>query len=373
MVTASAKRLVISGYYGFKNSGDEAVLKSILTALKQEANLAGITITPIVLSIDPEWTTSMYGVEAVHRMNMAEVRKAIRNSDGLISGGGSLLQDATGMKTIPYYLGILKIAQWMRKPTFIYAQGVGPVNKGLFRPFIASIFRKSSYISVRDTESAELLSSMGVPKERIEVVPDPVMGLPLKEGNVTVAWDGKDTLPTVGISVRFWNSSRTELKGLADGLTALGKMMPVHFRFLPFHFPGDDEASRYVMDQMQVDAGGSQVSITSEIVDPQAMLAEVNTCDALVGMRLHSLIYAASRYVPMLGISYDPKIDHFLARLGTVAVGTSEEVDPQIVASGLRNLLIEGEEWRNRNTARIDVLKQEARFPAARIVDYFKR
>ena len=52
MVTTS-KKLVISGYYGFRNSGDEAVLKSILTALQEESQRSNVTIEPIVLSIDP--------------------------------------------------------------------------------------------------------------------------------------------------------------------------------------------------------------------------------------------------------------------------------------------------------------------------------
>ncbi|MNV16231.1 colanic acid biosynthesis protein [compost metagenome] len=375
MVTPSVKRLVISGYYGFRNSGDEAVLKSILTALEEEGARAGIRIEPVVLSIDPEWTTSMYGVKAVHRMKLGEVRRALKDSDGLISGGGSLLQDATGMTTIPYYLGIIKIAQWLRKPTFIYAQGIGPVNHGMFHPFIKGIFRKCSYISVRDNESAQLLGTMGLSRDKVEVVPDPVMGLPLPEGTGLTDNSGQSEqdLPVVGISVRYWNTERKELIQLAAGLVALASFMPVHFRFLPFHLPGDDEASRFVIERMEgVTSQGSVISVAPETVNPQEMLAEVSRCQALIGMRLHSLIYAASQRVPLLGISYDPKIDHFLARLGSVPVGTSDQLDPQIVASELRSLLLEGESWRSRNASRIDTLKQEARRPAERIAEFFR-
>lgn len=155
-MVATPKKIVISGYYGFHNSGDEAVLQSILIALQQHAQAAGIEIEPIVLSIDPEWTSATYGVKSVHRMKLVEVRQAIYESSGLISGGGSLLQDVTGSKSIPYYLGIIKLAQWMGKPTFIYAQGIGPVNRKLFHPLIKSVFRKCTYISVRDEQSREL-------------------------------------------------------------------------------------------------------------------------------------------------------------------------------------------------------------------------
>jgi polysaccharide pyruvyl transferase WcaK-like protein len=100
-------RLVLSGYYGFRNSGDEAVLLGILQALDEAGKARGLRFEPIVLSGDPAWTERQYGVAAVPRMNPTAVWRALLASDGLISGGGSLLQDATGWKSIPYYLGVI--------------------------------------------------------------------------------------------------------------------------------------------------------------------------------------------------------------------------------------------------------------------------
>ncbi|EOS54139.1 polysaccharide pyruvyl transferase CsaB [Paenibacillus barengoltzii] len=381
MVATATKTIVLSGYYGFRNSGDEAVLQSILTALEEEGLTSGVDIKPVVLSIDPEWTSRTYGVEAVHRMKLGEVRKAIKSSDGLISGGGSLLQDATGIKSIPYYLGIIKLAQWLGKPTFVYAQGIGPVNRKLFRPLIASVFRRCDYISVRDAESASLLRDMGLRgKDAIQVVPDPVMGLTLREpANGSSEGRGEEgesasELPVVGVSVRFWNPSRTDLTQLAEGLSLLCRRKPVHIRFLPFHFPGDDEASRFVMERLgNVAERGCTVSIAPEAEHPQDMLREVSQCSLLIGMRLHSLIYAASQNVPLLGVSYDPKIDHFLGRIGSVPVGTAEELDPRILAAEGERLLQEAGTWRKTHAAQIAELKREARVPARRIVEFLRK
>jgi len=381
MVATTTKTLVLSGYYGFRNSGDEAVLQSILLALEEEGLTTGVDIKPIVLSMDPEWTSRTYGVESVDRMKLGEVRKAIKSSDGLISGGGSLLQDATGMKSIPYYLGVIKLAQWLGKPTFVYAQGIGPVNRKLFRPLIASVFRRCDYISVRDAESASLLRDMGLRgKDAVQVVPDPVMGLALwehvagPEGNGGVSGDSNSELPVVGVSVRFWNEARTELTHLAEGLALLCRRKPVHIRFLPFHFPGDDEASRFVMERLgNVAERGCTVSIAPETEHPQDMLREVSRCSLLVGMRLHSLIYAASQNVPLLGVSYDPKIDHFLGRIGSVPVGTTEELDPRILAAEGERLLQEAGTWRKSHAAQIADLKREARVPARRIVEFLRK
>lgn len=369
MVARTSRTIVLSGYYGYRNSGDEAVLQSILTALEEEGEAAGVDIHPVVLSIDPEWTRRTYGVQAVHRMKLGDVRKAIKNSDGLVSGGGSLLQDATGLGSIPYYIGVIKLAQWMRKPTFIYAQGIGPVNRKLFNPLISSAFRRCEYISVRDSESAELLRSMGLNENDVNVVPDPVMGMTLSERHDSHR-DLHEELPVVGVSVRFWNSERSELTKLAEGLAALSRRKPVHIRFLPFHFPGDDEASRFCIEKIgNVAEHGSTVSIAAETEHPQEMLREVSRCRLLIGMRLHSLIYAASQEIPLLGISYDPKIDHFMGRIGSVPIGTSEELDPRIVTSQSERLLLEGEAWKKAHAAKIAGLKREARLPAQRIAE----
>lgn len=409
-MVSTSKTIVISGYYGFKNSGDEAVLKSILTALEQEGQAAGVDINPVVLSIDPEWTSAAYGVKSVHRMKLGEVRQAIKDSDGLISGGGSLLQDATSPKTIPYYLGVLKIAQWLGKPTFIYAQGVGPVNRKLFYPMIRSIFRKCTYISVRDMQSGELLQSMGISGEAVHVVPDPVMGLPLPAGegvhrdshpgsalkeneaalvssieeqhesseepvkaSSSSSGDTKGSLPVIGISVRYWHPERKELKAVAEGLKALAGQRPVHLRFLPFHQPDDIEASQFIADAMgDISKNGSALSFYRDEKQPQDMLREVSRCDMILGMRLHSLIYAANQSVPLLGISYDPKINHFLKRLGSEPVGSSESLDPNVLKDQMLKLLDDAAAWKAEHGEQIVLLKREAAMPARHIAQYLR-
>lgn len=427
----TSKKLVISGYYGFRNSGDEAVLKSILTALEEESQRSNVTIEPIVLSIDPAWTSSMYGVRAVHRMKLKEVREALKESDGLISGGGSLLQDATGLKSIPYYLGVIKLAQWLKKPTFIYAQGIGPVNRKIFNPMIKSVFKSCTYVSVRDEQSADYLRRLGLKWNQIHVVPDPVMGLPLpektavlSEGTVPAAvatgtaadanrnvaaedagatstvttHDASDVatavdatleqdaissgssevkhvkLPVIGVSVRFWEADRKELTAIAAGLKKLAAKKAVHLRFMPFHLPDDVQASRFIMEMLgDITRKGSEISITEDLTDPQLMLEEVSRCDLMIGMRLHSLIYAASQYVPPVGISYDPKIDQFLLRLESEPAGDTGSLDGDKLAEQVAGLLDQRSQWLKQHEERITALKQEAREPAKQIITYLGR
>jgi polysaccharide pyruvyl transferase CsaB len=364
----TVKRVILSGYYGFKNSGDEAVLQSILLALASEGEQAGLTIEPTVLSIDPAWTERMYGVKAAHRMRPKELLSAIRGSDALISGGGSLLQDATGGLTIPYYLGILKMAQFFGKPTFIYSQGIGPVNARLYDPMIRHVFHKCRYVSVRDKESADLLKRIGY-RDQPEIVPDPVMGLPLREkAELRKQGDGS---PVIGVSVRFWNEDRSELEQLAHSLSLIHAKKGAVFRFLPFHLPDDEEASREVIRRMSPEAQ-AHANIQPALSHPQDMLAEVGSCDVLIGMRLHSLIYAASQLVPMIGISYDPKIDQFLSRLDMNAAASTSVFDSEKVAEGTLQLLDNRAAWTEQKREAVERLKAEANRPAQQIAAFLR-
>jgi polysaccharide pyruvyl transferase CsaB len=364
-------RVAISGYYGFDNSGDEAVLKSILNALADEGAKQGVNVQPVVLSGNPAWTTGMYGVEAVHRMRPADLLAALRGCDGLISGGGSLLQDATSAKTIPYYTGVLKLAQLLGKPTYIYSQGIGPVNRRWMDPLIRGVMNKSRYISVRDAESAALLARIGVEPSRIEVVPDPVMGLPLPAGAAaaSVGSSSADGSPVVGVSLRHWRKDGADLARAAEALAALARRRPVRLCFLPFHMPGDAETSRAVMERLG-DIGPSTAELLAPGDDPQQMLLAVDRCAIVFGMRLHALIYAANRRVPMLGLSYDPKIDQFLARLGLEPIGTTEALAAEAFADAAEALLAEGGRaaWQAKHGGAIELLREASQLPAQHIV-----
>lgn len=69
------------------------------------------------------------------------------------------------------------------------------------------------------------------------------------------------------------------------------------------------------------------------------IMSVVENLDALVGVRLHSLIFSAVAEVPLIGISYDPKIDYFLETLGLEAIGTIKNFDPVLIKGALDELM----------------------------------
>ena len=183
-------RYIVSGYIGFDNFGDEAIASSLVQKLKKE-NAEKITL----ISSNPAKTSDLYGVESC---GMLKFLKPLLASDVLISGGGSLLQDVTSLKSLLYYLAVIYSALIFGKKVEIFAQGIGPINSKFGQFLTKTALKRAEKISVRDDKSQELLKSWGI---EAELVQDPVLMLDLPHKNQT---------GIVGIQLRKFNGVNEE-------------------------------------------------------------------------------------------------------------------------------------------------------------------
>ncbi|WP_338325021.1 polysaccharide pyruvyl transferase CsaB [Planococcus koreensis] len=309
-------RIVLSGYYGFDNVGDEAILYAIIQSLRAYQPKVEIT----VLSNKPEKTADTYGVDAVNRWSLLEVTRALKSADGLISGGGSLLQDETGRKSIAYYAGVMKIAQLLRKPVFVYAQGIGPINLRANQLIVKNTLQSANLLTVRDTASKILLEEIGV-KAPIGLVPDPVMGMDPSGFQSDWLAAQSFTGPVVTVSIRDWTEELSYLDEIASALDKLAERGR-NIVLVPMHGKHDLSTSERVKGMMANDA-----TIFPHDSSIEQKMAVIKDSDVLLGMRLHALIFAAVGYTPFAAISYDPKIDSFSAIVDQQVVGSIKERD----------------------------------------------
>ncbi|WP_273484631.1 polysaccharide pyruvyl transferase CsaB [Desulforamulus ruminis] len=332
-------KVVLSGYYGFENLGDEAVLFSILKTLRDLR--IGLRIE--VLSNQPEKTAEIYKVTASNRWKLRNIYRALRDADLLISGGGSLLQDVTGIKSLLYYLGVIGLARILRKPVFFYAQGIGPVNSRLGRLLMRLVVNKVDYITVRDESSMEDLRNMQVIKPPVEVTADPVLGLEQKfvdesVGRKILEETGMDLSiekRLVGVSVREWKGLSKYKEVLAEICNKLSRI-GYQVVFLPMHYPDDLEISREIAEKM--DQPAVVLDRQYSVVEMAGLIANM---DLLIGMRLHALILAAVMHVPPVALSYDPKIDRFMGLLGKEAASDVLEPDYEKLWCAVEEILCE--------------------------------
>lgn len=151
------KRFVLSGYFGFKNFGDEA----ILSVLVKKLQAGGHRIT--IISSDPQYTKKQFRhIRSVYTFKFQDIIGAIAKSNVLVSGGGSLLQDVTSIKSLIYYLLVISIGLFLRKKVIIFAQGIGPIRSKFGQFLTKNILKHCDYVSVRDEKSLQLLNSWGI-------------------------------------------------------------------------------------------------------------------------------------------------------------------------------------------------------------------
>jgi len=323
-----AKRIVISGYYGEENLGDEAILAALLDWLRR--NLPSPEIT--VVSLNPALTNEEHGVEAVAYDNLYEIDRLIAQADLVINGGGGIFQEYNPIE-IPALFddpsrGIISyaltptLAAMYEVPCLLFAHGVGPITTDSGARLVAHVFNSVTGATVRDEESLALLRELGV-KRAIPVGADPTLLLtPAAEARIVELREqlgiAEMPAPQIGISLRSWFEWPDEeaIAQLRDFVDRLLENTGGTVIFLPFQTkPGFSDIT--IIDDVY-----NGLRCTDRVIVPEGkfspgeMLGLIGKFDLLLGMRFHSLLFAIISGVPCAGFSFDPKLHHILTRAG---------------------------------------------------------
>jgi polysaccharide pyruvyl transferase CsaB len=276
-------KLLISGYYGFGNLGDEALLSGLLTGLRAHA------VT--VLSGRPGDTRALHGIGAMHRLRGLP---ALLHHDALLSGGGGLLQDKTSARSLRYYLGVLTLAKRLGKRVVVYGQSVGPLSPDGERAVARAL--RGVPVAVRDRPSQRLLAQLDIPAtltaDTALLLPGPFPG-PAEHAPVLLIPRGGYPAVTAALA----RLAETLAK---EGLPTAG--VALH--------PSEDAAALAELPPSVA---------RLEAPTPQAALELIAESRYVVSARLHGLILAARARRPFSGIAYDPKVSAFLSETGNRA------------------------------------------------------
>jgi polysaccharide pyruvyl transferase CsaB len=299
-------RILISGYYGLGNAGDEAILAGAIGALRRRLPDADLT----VLSADPEATERMHGVRAAQRWGSGTIWREIGAADVVLQGGGGLVQDSTSVRSALYYLGLLAAARLRRRPYMVFAQGIGPLNHWLTRSLTAKVFRRAAAITVRDRNSAGLLVAAGVPADRIEVTADlAVLVDPVPTEDVAPLLPPKGEGPRIGLALREAEGAEEALTGAREAAQHFRERYGAQIVPLALHARDDAELARRAAETLEARPVGVDGELT-----PGQWVSVVRSLDFVIAIRLHACIFAAAQGVPFVALSYDPKVAAFASR-----------------------------------------------------------
>ncbi len=303
---------VICGAYGKGNAGDDAILVSMIRQLRLQDRDLPIT----VMTRKPRETAVLTGVSTVHIFNVPAAGRIMKKSRLYISGGGSLIQNATSTRSLMYYLYSIRQAKKAGCKVMMYGCGIGPVTGEKNRRKAAQVLdRNVDLITLRDPESLATLRAFGVHAPKVRITADPAL---LMEGDSAAAerYLERSGLNPDGLYSLFvlrpWDGTQEKLSAIcaaADyGWERYG-LAPLFYTLEPGR---DDEITRTAVAMVK-----APCRCLPPIGDGAALCALMGRMGLVVSMRLHALVFACARQTRVAAISYDPKVSGFMGYLGS--------------------------------------------------------
>ena len=321
--------LTFGGWFGSQNLGDSAILiglKEIIQNTVPEAELWA-------LSIDPEYTEKICGVQSLQLQSPRDLLshtvrqrywRIFKESDACILTGGTPIYDYGHLSRI-IHLGMPNL---QGKEFICFGIGVKPLNSTHGRHIVSQLLNQASLISTRDQPSQQILSNLL--DRRISVTGDTALFMePARRGKIEPILDeiGTDR-PIVAICPR--HLSLEERQHYHNPLTKqdIGKIRHIQARttdhlnnegynvvFIPFHRVGVDNDFTEI-EKIRMLMKTSSSLVLKEEVSPQEMMRLLGSMELVMGLRLHSLVFAAAMGTPFASISYDMKIRGFMEMAG---------------------------------------------------------
>ncbi len=333
--TSKNNEVIISGYHGFVNNGDDAILQSIVQSLREKDKNIGIT----VLSKNPAGTEETFDVDSINRYDILKILKAMKGAKLLITGGGTLFQDHTSTRNVYYYALIVKLGTYMGLKSVLYANGIGPINKDSNKKLTKKVLNKVDLITLRDDESLKFLGELGVNKPKIILTADPVFSLrDVTMENKLLAYEKFKVVEGrkyVVVALREWKYSDVKFQDHIEEIVKyLFDQYQISAIFLPMQNPTDLNISRDIY--INTDCHGILLDFTYTTDD---VLALIDRSEFVLGMRLHSIIYALKSNKPVIALDYDPKVRAVMDTIGQQYVIDVKNIDVSLLKMYIDDVL----------------------------------
>jgi polysaccharide pyruvyl transferase CsaB len=306
----SGPRILVSGWVGAANIGDELIFRSLADKLQQR------DVQILAMSTDPDETRRLHGVDAVGWYDAPGVIRAVASSDALIFGPGGLLQDETSIWNLPAHLHRVFAAKMARTPILGLGLGVGPLGSGTSRRLVRTALR-STPITVRDQESATLAAECGL--SNVTVTADLAYGLPIPfaepADRIVASFrpfsGGGGVIPARRSDLRSLAPDDRVLAA-ASALDDLSRRTSLPVHLLAFEAERDALYHGLIADHMTA-------AVTTGVATVDSAFEEIARSRLVVAMRYHAVVAAIMATRPAVVVGYSPKVRpaaHLLGKAG---------------------------------------------------------
>ena len=343
--------ILICGYYGYGNMGDE----TLLSVMTKELRRLNPVLRLCALSGDPQKTKLLHHVDAIDRFDPDQIDKTMNRSQILLFGGGNLLQDKTSTHSLLYYTHILRMAKKRGMKIFMYANGIGPLHGEENRKRTLEALKLADSISLRDPHSFAFVRNLDLNKP-LRLTFDPAIltekeDFPIPQGNYFAV------VPKC--------SSSAFIQTFSDMIRLLSEKTGLTPILVSLYDRQDMPSVKKIAAQTH-----AQICFPKNAGECVALFSSAKL---VISSRLHALIYATAAVCPMMGYSDDKKLFSYLDYIGFGAhsilpCGLSAHENAEAAANRALTVLNQNGYCKNRISEHLPSWKSLARNEIAEVL-----
>lgn len=372
-----ARKVILSGFYGAGNLGDELILRSIASALKA----ADPAVQVVVAAENPRQVELHHGLQAFKRADVYESAYQLHTADAVVVGGGGLWHDLTfhragglaslingstmsiaGFGNLPLMGRVLGI------PYHVIGLGAGPLHDQDAKAMVRYLAGQTESILVRDEDSRSAIAATGIEASSIRSAPDVVYAVDLPDGGTRAqSTNALRALKAEGHRLLGVNLRRWAHEDMDVVLTQVEKAINAAAAHEPLAVIGIPMQAGATHDRAILDRLGSRLSANVSFFlmpDPPTFDAFdqcIGELDALITMRLHAALLAHRRALPTVGLVYDPKVRRHFEEVRRSDFALPLTADWEAVYDKVRLALADGRISDVETTAAIRQLEHDSR------------
>ncbi|MBQ2863370.1 MAG: glycosyltransferase [Clostridia bacterium] len=136
------KKILLVGYYGAQNTGDDAALDILRGALAEKYEVYNIVRTPLECS-----------ERCILRTDIKRIDEVMRGAAAVIFGTGNLLQDKTSRRSLAFWAMLFDMAKKRADRVVLFSLGIGPLCSDYAKNTARRLLERADYVSLREPTS----------------------------------------------------------------------------------------------------------------------------------------------------------------------------------------------------------------------------
>jgi len=305
-------RLLLVGYFGAGNLGDELILKAAAGFLLERFPKAKL----LYISrgqVDPPHPS----LRPLHFLDLGRIAYWAAKATAAIFPGGSVLQNRTSLRSLFYYRTVAGLLRRFGTPYFMLGQGIGPLVGRVAQGYAREVLSGAEWISARDQEAFIEMANLLGPNRKLHLGADTALLTPPQEP----AQVEREQARRLVVVPRAW----LDLEGLAG---ALGRIERAQFEeaVVAYFEPGEEELAARVAELISPLTSGIRVVAPSVDHPTMPFLGS----SLVISCRYHGVLLSALAGVPAIALGRDPKL---IALSGSLALPLAERPEqlPQLI------------------------------------------